>query len=123
MLYAVARHGMAKRIKPETANHQSMVSEKFRTTPIRSTIKRIKGLPKSAILYKCAASAYWQFRVFLEGKPRKRSTKQEEFAKAEREAKLIYADMLASVNSDERRVEPTTLKTLQHVAKSLWAKN
>ena len=114
---------MAKRLKAETADFQSMVSKKFRTTPIRSTIKQIKGLPQSAILYKCAASVFWQFRVFLEGKPRKRSTKQAEFTKAEREAKLIYADMLASVNSDETKVEPTTLKTLQQVAKSLWTKN
>ena len=114
---------MAKWLKAETADFQSMVSKKFRTTPIQSTIKHIKGLPQSAILYKCAASAYWQFRVFLERKQRKRSTKQAAFDKAEREAKLIYADMLASINSGETKAEPTTHKTLEHVAKSLWAKN
>ena len=114
---------MGKRLKAETADFQSMVSKRFRTTPIRSTIRHITGLPQSAVLYKCPASAFWQFRVFLEGKPRKRSTKQAEFIKAEREAKLIYADMLESVNSDETKVEPTTLKTLQQVAKSLWTKN
>jgi hypothetical protein len=114
---------MSQRLKAEIVDFQSMVSTKFRTTPIKSTIKHIKGLPNSAILYKCAASAFWQFRVFLEGKPRKRTTKQQEFAKAEREAKLIYAELLASVNSGETKAEPTTLKTLQHVAKSLWTKN
>ena len=61
--------------------------------------------------------------MFLERKPRKRSTKQAEFPKAEREAKLIYADMLASINSGETKAEPTTHKTLEHVAKSLWVKN
>jgi integrase len=114
---------MAKRSKPIIGNGESMVSEKFRTTPIKSTMKKIKGLPNSAILYKCAASSYWQFRVFLEGKPRKRSTKEEQFDKAERQAKLIYAEMLASVNASETKAEPTSRKTLQMVANSLWAKN
>lgn len=114
---------MAKRSKPVIGDGESMVSAKFRTTPIKSTIKKIRGLPNSAILYKCAASSYWQFRVFLEGKPRKRSTKEEEFDKAERQAKLIYADMLASVNASETKAEPTSRKTLQMVANSLWAKN
>jgi hypothetical protein len=99
------------------------VSANFRTTPIKSTIKKIRGLPNSAILYKCAASSYWQFRVFLEGKPRKRSTKEGQFDKAERQAKLIYADMLASVNASETKAEPISRKTLQMVANSLWAKN
>jgi integrase len=114
---------MAKRSKPIIGDGESMVSEKFRTTPIKSTMKKIRGLPNSAILYKCAASSYWQFRVFLEGKPRKRSTKEEQFDKAERQAKLIYADLLASVNASETKAEPTSRKTLQMVANSLWAKN
>ncbi|MBW8618118.1 MAG: phage integrase SAM-like domain-containing protein [Hyphomicrobiales bacterium] len=114
---------MPKRIKPEDADFQRMVSKKFRTTPIKSTIKHITGLPKSAILYKCEASSFWQFRVHLEGKPRKRSTKEEEIGKAEREAKKIYADMLKQISSGEISVQPTTRNTLQQVAKSLWAKN
>ena len=114
---------MPKRIKPQDADHERMVSAKFRTTPIKSTIKHITGLPRSAILYKCAASTFWQFRVHLEGKPRKRSTKQEEIAKAEHEAKKIYAEMLAQVTSGEITVQPTTRNSLQHLAKSLWAKN
>lgn len=114
---------MSKRLKAEIIDFETMVSNKCRTTPIQSTIKRIRGLPTSAILYKCPASVFWQFRVFMEGKQRKRTTKQQELAKAEREAKLIYAEMLASVNSGETKTEPTTIKTLQQVAKSLWTKN
>lgn len=100
-----------------------MVSEKFRTTPIKSTITRISGLPKSAILYRCEASSYWQFRVFMEGKQRKRSTKEEELAKATKQAKLIYSEMLTAVNSGETKQQPTSRKTLNVIAKSLWAKN
>ena len=113
---------MAKRSKPIIGDGESMVSEKFRTTPIKSTIKKLK-IHRSAILYKCAASSYWQFRVFLEGKPRKRSTKEEDFDKAQRQAALIYADMLTSIHSGETKAEPTSRKTLQMVANSLWAKN
>ena len=48
------------------------VAAKFRTTPISSTIQHVKQLPQSAILYKCEASSYWQFRVYLDGAQRKR---------------------------------------------------
>jgi hypothetical protein len=41
---------MPKRTKAQQNNEMPMVSEKFRTTPIKSTITRISGLPKSAIL-------------------------------------------------------------------------
>jgi MAPEG family len=41
---------MPKRIKPQDADHERMVSGKFRTTPIKSTIKHITGLPRSARL-------------------------------------------------------------------------
>ncbi len=100
-----------------------IVSQKFRTTPIKSTITRLTGMPRSAILYKCQASTYWQFRVFLEGKQRKRSTKEEQLAKAVRQAKLIYSEMLNTVHSGETKTQPTSRKTLQIVAKSLWSKN
>ena len=75
---------------------------KFRTTPIASTITRVKQLPSSAILYKCAASQFWQFRVFLEGSQRKRSTRKTDIKEAEREAKLIYADMLQTIHGSEQ---------------------
>ena len=114
---------MPKRSRAEKADFIPVVSAKFRTTPIKSTITRISGLPKSAILYKCEASSYWQFRVFLEGKQRKRSTKEEELAKATKQAKLIYSEMLNAVHSGETKSEPTSRKTLRTVAKSLWAKN
>ncbi len=79
---------MPKRSKAQKADFMPVASDKFRTTPIKSTITHISGLPKSAILYRCEASSYWQFRVFMEGKQRKRSTKEEELAKATKQAKL-----------------------------------
>ena len=97
--------------------------DKFRTTPINSTIVRVKQLPTSAILYKCAASKYWQFRVFLEGAQRKRSTKTEDAAEAQRIAKLMYADMLQTIHGSEQgKRKIGSKRTLQVVASSLWEK-
>ena len=114
---------MAKRPKKDLVDFETVVSDKFRTTPIPETMRKVSGLPQSAILYKCAASSFWQFRVFLEGKQRKRSTKEEELIKAQRAAKLIYADMLQSVHAEETTAQPTTQKTLLLIANSLWVKN
>lgn len=114
---------MAKRTKNDPADFETVISDKFRTTPITETIRKVKGLPASAILYKCAASSNWQFRVYLEGKQRKRTTKEEELAKAERAAKLIYAEMLQSVHSGQIKAKPSSTKTLQVVADTLWSRN
>ena len=114
---------MPKRSKAHKADFIPVVSDKFRTTPIKSTITLVTGLPKSAILYKCEASSFWQFRVYLEGTQRKRSTKEEELAKATTRAKLIYSEMLTTVNSGETKSQPTSKSSLRAIAKSLWAKN
>jgi hypothetical protein len=59
----------------------------------------------------------------MEGKQRKRSTKEEELEKATKQARLIYADMLNAVNSGDTASQPSSRKTLRAVANSLWAKN
>ena len=114
---------MAKQVKPASMDHETVITGKFRTTPLRNTIANITGLPASAIVYKCAASSYWQFRVFLEGTQRKRSTKEVELLKAKDAAKVIYAEMLLSVHAGETKAKPSSVKTLQVIANSLWTKN
>ena len=61
-------------------------SAKYRTTPIKDTITQVKQLPKPTNLYQSAASKYWQFRVYLNGAQRKRSTQKTNLAEAQREA-------------------------------------
>ena len=95
----------------------------FRTTPIPNTMRQITGLPKSARLYMCAASKYWQFRVHLQGRYLKRSTKETDEKKAKRKAAIIYAAMLQNIHEDDagtRRV--STRDTLQICANSLFEK-
>lgn len=114
---------MAKQAKAALMDNETLISDKFRTTPIPDSITKITGLPTSAILYKCAASSYWQFRVFLEGAQRKRSTKHVELLKAKDAAKVIYAEMLLSVHAGETKAKPSSAKSLELIANSLWLKN
>ena len=107
----------------ELAKAAAEQGAKFRTTPIAATITHVKQLPTSAILYKCAASQFWQFRVFLDGAQRKRSTKKTDLAEAQREAKLIYAEMLQNIHGSENgKLKLSSKRTLQAVAISLWEK-
>ena len=109
---------------PKTAVEKTGAqSARFRTTPIKDSITRVKQLPSSAILYKCEASQFWQFRVFLDGTQRKRSTKTTDLTAAQRQAKLIYADMLQSIHGSEQgKLKLSGKRTLQGVAASLWDK-
>jgi hypothetical protein len=105
-------------VKPDSGQ-----ASKFRTNPIASTITPVRQLPASAILYRSAASSFWQFRVYLDGAQRKRSTKRTDLADAQREAKLIYAQMLQSIHgSDGGKLKLSSTRTLQSVAASLWEK-
>ena len=102
---------------------KTTAAEKCRTTPITDTIKHVKQLHHSAIIYMCEASKYWQFRVFYDGNQRKRTTKKTDENEAKREAKLIYAKMLQDSHSNPRKqTKPTSRSTLQVVADALWAK-
>ena len=92
---------MAKQSEAVLPDGERVISDKSRANPIPASIKKIKGLHHSAILYKCEASSFWQFRVYLEGKLRKRSTQEIEFDQAQRKAKLIFAELVNSINSGD----------------------
>ena len=72
----------AEDMETDAVGAAEAVGGKFRTTPITSTIQQVKQLPQSAILYKCLASSYWQFRVYLDGAQRKRSKKKTDLSEA-----------------------------------------
>ena len=112
-----------KKVSKAAAKQKANSSRRFRTTPIPNTIKHITSLPKSAVIFKCAASQFWQFRVHLQGRYLKRSTQHTDEAKAKRKAALIYAAMLQNMHDDEtgtRRV--SSRDTLQICANSLFEK-
>jgi len=112
-----------KKLSKAAAQQKASSTGRFRTTPIPNTIKHITSLPKSAVIFKCAASKFWQFRVHLQGRYLKRSTQLTDEAKAKRKAALLYADMLKNMHDDDtgtRRV--SSRDTLQICANSLFEK-
>ena len=112
-----------KKATAAQAKQNASSTGRFRTTPIPNTMRQITGLPKSARLYMCAASQYWQFRVHLQGRYLKRSTEETDEKKAKRKAAIIYAAMLQNIHEDDagtRRV--STRDTLQICANSLFEK-
>lgn len=117
---AMPRKRLIKLTKIKPPNEDG---KKTRTVPIKETITQVRQLPKSAIIYKCAATRFWQFRVFLEGAQRKVSTRTEDIEEALRKARLIYADMLNNIHGDEEgKRKISSKRTLEVVAKSLFAK-
>ena len=66
-----------------------------RTVPIPSTIAAVNGYPSKLVVYKIAASKYWQVRCWVEGRFHKRSTKTTSFKLAERFARWFYENLLA----------------------------
>ena len=113
-----------RRLHPKKTAREPASEGKFRTTPITETIKHLKApLPASAIIYKCAASSYWQFRVYLEGAQRKRSTGTEDEREAVRKAKQLFFEMGSSTFKNPRKaLQPSSRSTLQMVANALWSK-
>ena len=93
---------MVERRLKLTSNRQPKTeAERNRTNPIKNTIHPIKQLHKSAIIYQCLASQFWHFRVFLEGAQRKRSTKETDIEKAKKQAKVIFAKLLLTINDTD----------------------
>ena len=112
-----------RRLKLTSNKQPKTEAERNRTNPIKNTIHPIKQLHKSAIIYQCLASQFWHFRVFLEGAQRKRSTKETDIEKAKKQAKVIFAKLLLTINdTDGDKNKLSSTKTLDVVAKSLYAK-
>ena len=112
-----------RRLKLTSNRKPKTEAARNRTNPIKDTIHTVKQLHHSAIIYKCAASNFWHFRVFLDGAQRKRSTKETDIEKAMKQAKVIFAQLLLTINdTDGEKNKLSSTKTLDVVAKSLYSK-
>ena len=70
-----------------------------RSVPIPHTMTRIPGYPNKLVVYRIAASSYWQVRCWVEGRTRKRSTKTEVLASAMAAARSYYEQWLLEAAS------------------------
>jgi hypothetical protein len=70
--------------------------ERERTVPIPSTITPVSGYPKKLVVYKIAASKFWQVRCWIEGKTHRSSTRSQSLRVAQSYARTFYEQRLAA---------------------------
>ena len=87
-------------------------AERERSVPIPSTMTRIPGYPSKLVVYRIAASSYWQVRCWVEGRTRKCSTKTTVLATAMAAARGYYEQWLVEAAST-RHMHAAVLRQLQ----------
>lgn len=76
----------------DAANDQ--LHKRERTVPIPNTITAVAGYPHKLVVFKIAASKYWQVRCFVEGRTHRRTTKTTSLKHAQRFARWFYENLL-----------------------------
>jgi len=66
-----------------------------RTVPISSSITPVPGYPQKLVLYKMAASKFWQVRCWIAGRTHRRSTRTQSLRVALSYARTFYEQLLA----------------------------
>jgi len=66
-----------------------------RTVPIPSSITPVPGYPRKLVVFKMAASRFWQVRCWIKGKTYKRSTQSQSLRVAQSFARTFYEQLLA----------------------------
>ncbi len=64
--------------------------ERERTVPIPSTITPVPGYPLKLVIYKIAASKFWQVRCWIAGKTHRSSTRTQSQRVAQSYARTFY---------------------------------
>ena len=66
-----------------------------RTVPIPSSITPVPGYPSKLVVFKIAASRFWQVRCWIRGKTHKRSAQTQSLRVAQSFARTFYEELLA----------------------------
>jgi hypothetical protein len=66
-----------------------------RTTPIQDSIHPVPGYPSKLVVFKIAASRFWQVRCWIAGRTVRRSTKTVSLRQAQNFARRFYESLLA----------------------------
>lgn len=66
-----------------------------RTVPIPNSITPVPGYPRKLVVFKMAASRYWQVRCWIAGKTHKRSTQSQSLRVAQSFARRFYEQLVA----------------------------
>lgn len=76
----------------DAANDQ--LHKRERTVPIPNTITAVAGYPNKLVVFKIAASKFWQVRCFVAGRTHRRTTKTTSLMQAQRFARWFYENLL-----------------------------
>ena len=78
----------------DAANDNS--SKRDRTVPIPSTITAVPGYPNKLVVFKIAASKFWQARCWIAGRTHRRTSKTTSLMQAQRFARWFYESLLVA---------------------------
>ena len=74
---------------------QYTLHKRERTVPIPSTITPVPGYPNKLVVYKMAASKFWQVRCWIAGRTHRRSARTQSLRSAQSFAREFYEQLLA----------------------------
>ena len=88
-------------IYTQAAQNQSVfrTQARTRTVPIPSSITPVPGYPDKLVVFKIAASKYWQTRCWLSGVTHRKSTKTQSLRVAQSIARRFYEQLVAGAYS------------------------
>jgi hypothetical protein len=82
-------------VSHQIAAANDAVRARTRTVPIPQTITPVPGFPSKLVVFKMAASKYWQTRCWIAGTTYKKSTKSQSLRVAQSFARRFYEQLLA----------------------------
>ena len=88
-----------------------------RTVPIGETMHPVPGYPAKLVVFKMAASRFWQMRCWMNGRSHRRSTRTESLRLALHAARLFYDELIRQRSAGSSLQQPLlpgvpTLETL-----------
>ena len=84
---------------------QYTLHERERTVPIPSTITAVPGYPNKLVVYKMAASKFWQVRCWIAGRTHRRSCRTQSLRVAQTFARVFYEQLLALATTKHLRTQ------------------
>lgn len=100
-----------------------------RTVPITETITPVPGYPRKLVVFKMAASRFWQVRCWIKGKTYRRSTQSQSLRVAQSFARQFYEQLLVqtcelpALKSPELEAPsaPSSHLTFAHLASRMFS--
>ena len=82
-------------ISPVRTAANDAANPRSRTVPITQTITPVPGYPSKLVVFKMAASKYWQARCWIDGYTHRKTTKTQSLRLAQAFARRFYEQLLA----------------------------